>query len=88
MAYDDAQGQTVHAVDQYKVGATCIYPYYDFFAVQPLLRAGALSWWRWASELMRAYQPVGCWDDPLPGIAGFTQVTTGALQRRLFRRRR
>jgi len=88
MAYDDAQGQTVHAVDQYKVGATCIYPYYDFFAVQPLLRNGALSWWRWASELVRAYQPIGCWDDPLPGIAGFTHVTTGALQRRLFRKRR
>jgi predicted ATP-grasp superfamily ATP-dependent carboligase len=86
MAYDDAQGQPVPAVSEYKVGATCIYPYYDFFAVQPLLRAGSLSWWRWASELMRAYQPVGCWDDPLPGIAGFIRVTTGALRRRLFRR--
>jgi predicted ATP-grasp superfamily ATP-dependent carboligase len=87
MAYDDAQGQTVPAVSDYKVGATCIYPYYDFFAVQPLLRAGSLSFWRWASELMRAYQPVACWDDPLPGIAGFMHVTTGALRRRLRRTR-
>jgi D-aspartate ligase len=87
MAYEDAQGHTVPAVGEYKVGATCIYPYYDFFAVQPLLRVGSLSWWRWASELMRAYQPVGCWDDPLPGIAGFTRVTTGALRRRLLRTR-
>jgi D-aspartate ligase len=87
MAYDDAQGQDVHAVTEYKVGASCIYPYYDFFAVQPLLRDGSLSWWRWASELMRAYQPIGCWDDPLPGIAGLTRVTTAALSRRLSRKR-
>ena len=87
MAYDDAHGETVQAVNDYKVGAACIYPYYDFFAVQPLLRAGALTWARWAVELMRAYQPVGCWDDPLPGIAGFTRVTSGAIWRRLWRRR-
>lgn len=87
MAYDDAQGRTVQAVNDYKVGAACIYPYYDFFAVQGLRRAGALSWARWATELMRAYQPVGCWDDPLPSIAGFTRVTSGALWRRLRRLR-
>jgi predicted ATP-grasp superfamily ATP-dependent carboligase len=85
MAYDDAQGHAVQAVNDYKVGAACIYPYYDFFAVQPLLRAGSLTWRRWATELMRAYQPVGCWDDPLPGIAGFARVTAGALRRRLLR---
>ena len=84
MAYDDAQGQTVSAVTEYKVGATCIYPYYDFFAVQPLLRSGSLSWWRWAIELMGAYQPVGCWDDPLPGFVGVMRVTTAALRRRLL----
>ena len=87
MAYDDAQGQTVHAAKEYKVGAACIYPYYDFFAAQPLLRSGSLSWLRWSSELMRAYQPVGCWDDPLPGIAGFTSIVTAALWRRLPGRR-
>lgn len=85
MAYDDAHGQAVHAVNGYKLGAACIYPYYDFFAVQPLLRAGSLTWRRWATELMGAYQPVGCWDDPLPGIAAFTRVTSGALWRRLRR---
>jgi len=83
MAYDDAQGQTVDVVNEYKVGAACIFPYYDFFAAQPLLRSGSLSWPRWASELMRAYQPVACWDDPLPAIAGSTRVITSALRRRL-----
>ena len=87
MAYDDAQGQTVDVVTEYNVGAACIYPYYDYFAAQPLLRSGSLSWSRWASELMRAYQPVGCWDDPLPGIAGFTRVVTTALRHRLLGKR-
>jgi D-aspartate ligase len=87
MAYDDALGQAVANVSEYKIGATCVYPYYDFFAVQPLMRSGSLTWWRWAYELARAYQPVGCWDDPLPGVAGFTRVTTGAIWRRLVRKR-
>jgi len=83
MAYDDAQGHTVEVVNEYNVGAACIYPYYDFFAAQPLLHSGSLSWSHWATELMRAYQPVACWDDPLPGIAGFTRVIAAALWRRL-----
>jgi predicted ATP-grasp superfamily ATP-dependent carboligase len=87
MAYDDALGEPLRDVDRYAIGATCIYPYYDFFAVQPLLRAGELSWARWVSELMHAYQPIGCWDDPVPAIAGFTRVTTAAIRRRLSRTR-
>ena len=36
MAYDDALGAAGHRCEQYKVGATCVFPYYDFFAVQPM----------------------------------------------------
>ena len=51
MAYDDAQGEADRTASmQYKVGATCVFPYYDFFAMQPLLREGSLSWGRWWKE--------------------------------------
>ena len=85
MAYDDAQGKPIRRVDQYRIGATCVFPYYDFFAMQPLLREGSLSWGRWWKELMPALQPVGCWDDPLPGVVGFTRVMRSALRNRLRR---
>jgi len=83
MAYDDALDRPVESVAEYKVGATCIYPYYDFFAAQPLLRAGRLSWGQWAKELLPALQPVGCWDDPLPGAMGFGRVVSSAIRNRL-----
>jgi len=85
MAYDDAQGLPVKAVDRYRIGATCVFPYYDFFAMQPLLREGSLTWARWWKELLPALQPVGCWDDPLPGIVGFARVMRSALRNRLRR---
>jgi predicted ATP-grasp superfamily ATP-dependent carboligase len=85
MAYADAQGLPVPSAGSYRVGATCIFPYYDFFAMQPLLRDGRLSWGRWWKELVPALQPVGCWDDPLPGVVGFTRVMRSALRNRLRR---
>lgn len=83
MAYDDAMGRTVEPVLQYKVNATCIYPYYDFFAAQPLLRSGRLSWGQWAMQLLPALQPVGRWNDPLPGAIGFGRVVSSAIRNRL-----
>ena len=87
MAYDDALGREVPPLARYEVGATCIYPYYDFFATQPLVKDGRMTWRRWASEVVPALQPVGCWDDPLPGIVGFTRVLTAAFAHRLKRPR-
>ena len=59
MAYDDALGLPVAAVGDYKVGATCVFPYYDFFAVQPMLADGRMTWRRWMHEIAAALQPVG-----------------------------
>jgi D-aspartate ligase len=87
MAYDDALGRPVRPLEQYRIGATCIYPYYDFFAMSPLVRAGRAGWGRWTSELVRALQPIACWDDPLPGIVGLTKVLAAALAHRVTRRR-
>jgi predicted ATP-grasp superfamily ATP-dependent carboligase len=85
MAYEDAQGGEIEPVEHYRVGATCVFPYYDFFALQPLLGAGEMTWGRWTRELMPALQPVGCWDDPLPGIVGFTRVIRSAIRNRMSR---
>jgi predicted ATP-grasp superfamily ATP-dependent carboligase len=85
MAYDDAQGKAVAPVEQYRVGATCVFPYYDFFAMQPLLRAGSMTWGRWAREILPALQPVSCWDDPVPGLVALTRVIRSAVHNRLHR---
>ncbi len=85
MAYDDAQGVPVRRVGDYRVGATCVFPYYDFFAVQPMLDAGSITWRSWAGEIIRALQPVGCWDDPLPGLVAFSRVIKSAVRNRLYR---
>ena len=87
MAYDDALGRSVPSLESYRIGATCIYPYYDFFALRPLVRSGRAGWGRWVSELSRALQPIACWDDPLPGVVGLTRVLAGALAHRVTRRR-
>jgi predicted ATP-grasp superfamily ATP-dependent carboligase len=87
LAYDDALGREVRPVESYRIGATCIYPYYDFFAMQPLVKAGGNSWFRWVSEVLPALQPVGCWDDPLPGLIGFTRVLASAFAHRVKRPR-
>ena len=87
MAYDDALGREVSPVEGYKVGVSCIYPYYDFFAAQPLVKAGQMYWGRWILEVIPALQPVGCWDDPLPGLVGFCKVVSAAFANRLQRPR-
>ncbi len=88
MAYDDALGREVPPVENYKVGVSCIYPYYDFHAAQPLVKTGQLNWGRWIAEVIPALQPVGCWDDPLPGLVGFSKVVSAAFANRLQRPRR
>ena len=85
MVYDDAQGKAVAPAEHYRVGATCVFPYYDFFAMQPLLRAGSMTWGRWAREILPALQPVSCWDDPVPGIVALTRVIRSAVHNRLHR---
>ena len=85
MAYDDAQGLPITAVNEYKVGATCVFPYYDFFAVQPMLADGRMSWRRWAHEIAASLQPVACWDDPLPATIAFSRILKSAVRNRLQR---
>ncbi len=83
MAYDDALGREVSPIASYTVGARCIYPYYDFFATRPLVKAGEMTWGRWVAEVIPALQPVGCWDDPMPGLVGLSKVVSTAAGNRL-----
>ena len=83
MAYDDAQGCDVSALETYSLGATCIFPYRDFLAMQPLVAAGQASWWRWLAEVIKALQPLGCMDDPVPGIVAAARLLSRALRNRL-----
>jgi predicted ATP-grasp superfamily ATP-dependent carboligase len=83
MAYDDASGREVSALETYSVGETCVFPYQDFFAMQPLVAARQASWLRWLVEVTRALQPVGCLDDPMPAIVGTARLLARALRNRL-----
>jgi predicted ATP-grasp superfamily ATP-dependent carboligase len=85
MAYDDALGIAVAGVSNYRVGATCVFPYYDFFAVQPMIGEGSMTWRRWVAQIIPALQPVSCWDDPVPGLVAFTRVIRSAVRNRLHR---
>ena len=85
MAYDDALGLPVAAVGNYKVGVTCVFPYYDFFAVQPMLADGRMTWRRWMHEIAAALQPVACWDDPFPATVAFSRIFKSAVRNRLQR---
>lgn len=87
MAVRDALGEPVPDVTAYRVGKSCVYPYYDYFACQELRRAGSLSLAGWAASWARATQPVLRWSDPMPAL----NETAGlAMHRvaRLFRRSR
>jgi len=83
MAYDDAQGREVEAVETYVVGSTCVFPYYDFFTVRTLVADGKMSWRRWLVEVVKALQPVGTLDDPWPAIAATARILGKALRNRL-----
>ena len=85
MAYDDAHGREVSAVETYPVGKTCIFPYLDFYSMQPLVAAREAGWTSWLVDVTKALPPVGCADDPMPGIVGTARVLTKALRNRLPR---
>lgn len=69
MAVLDALGEPVPVVTEYRVGKSCVYPYYDYFACRELHRAGELSLGAWLSSWARATQPVLRWNDPVPALS-------------------
>jgi D-aspartate ligase len=68
MAHRDARGLPVESVTRYRVGARCVYPYYDWGAwkhspreVRPGLLT-VVSFW------VGATQPIFRWADPMPAL--------------------
>ena len=72
MAVQDALGQPVADVNHYRIGKSCVYPYYDFFACRELRASGGLSVARWVTSWMRSTQPVLRWSDPFPALSDTT----------------
>lgn len=69
MAALDALGEPVPSVTEYRIGKSCVYPYYDYYACRDLHRAGELSIGAWLSSWARATQPVLRWSDPVPALS-------------------
>lgn len=79
MAYQDALGEPVDTVTDYRVGSRCIYPYGDLLAVRQLREQGARhSWLRWLAELARAKQPVFAWDDAMPAVVASMRTVSAS----------
>ena len=76
MAVLDALGEAVPTVTEYRVGKSCVYPYYDYYACRELRQAGRLSIARWAASWIRSTQPVLRWNDPLPAVAETAKLVT------------
>ncbi len=74
MAVKDALGEDVPEVNHYRIGKSCVYPYYDYFACRELRSVHGLSVAGWLSSWMRATQPVLRWNDPIPAISDTTTL--------------
>jgi D-aspartate ligase len=85
MAVLDALGEPVPDVTDYRVGKSCVYPYYDYYACRELREAGELSVAQWASSWIRSTQPVLRWSDPLPALSETARLATGRVSALLRR---
>jgi D-aspartate ligase len=66
-SYRDALGLPVATAVRYRVGATCMYPYYDYYASRGDRWTGR-RFAAWMAALAKAQQPVFTWADPMPGL--------------------
>ena len=80
MAYRDALGLPVQAVDSYPVGRHWVYATRDAAACWHLLRTGRLTAREWIRSWAGAVQPVMTWNDPLPGVAEILQLMAPAIR--------
>ena len=67
MSVLDALGEEVPETIGYRVGKSCVYPYYDYFACRELHARGELSVGEWLRSWLRSTQPVLRWSDPISG---------------------
>jgi predicted ATP-grasp superfamily ATP-dependent carboligase len=81
MAYRDALGLDVEEARSYPIGATCIYPYFDFASFRASRDHSAATWAEWVSQLAHSRQPIFAWDDPLPWGKAIAALMNGRIAR-------
>lgn len=82
MAYRDALGLHVEAVQGYRVGVGLVFPYYDYHAFRHMRGTTGLGLWSWARSWIGSKRAMFCWDDPMPAIVSFGKRVRGRLSQR------
>ncbi|HEX9894605.1 MAG TPA: hypothetical protein VGA78_11815, partial [Gemmatimonadales bacterium] len=74
LSWLDAQGEPVPEIRDYQIGRRCVYPYYDWFAVQAQRRLHQAGLWDWLAAIPGAEQPVFRLSDPGPALQALGQL--------------
>jgi D-aspartate ligase len=82
MACRDARGLPVQEVTTYKVGARCVYPYFDWGARKHLPKETRPPLWKVLGFWVGAAQPIFRWDDPFPAFDSARQYLGERMRRR------
>jgi D-aspartate ligase len=77
MSVLDALGEEVPEAIGYRVGKSCVYPYYDYFACRELYARGELTATEWLRSWLRSTQPVLRWSDPFPALSEAASLVKG-----------
>jgi predicted ATP-grasp superfamily ATP-dependent carboligase len=80
MAYRDALEEPVRDVASYRTGATCVYPYMDYFACRELRRTGDLTAGDWIRSWASSSQPVFRLSDPWPAVRATAGILSGRIR--------
>ena len=86
LAYQDALGQDVTPLNDYAVGSSLVYSYYDLLSFLQLHREGKIKFWSWLGTWRGATHPIFNWSDPMPAVVKFFTWFTNFVKRRIFRR--
>lgn len=81
MAYLDALGEDVAAVDTYRIGASLVYARNDYFACRDRVLNGEMPIAACLLEWLRSWRPIFCWHDPWPAIVGSSRFVFRQLGR-------
>ena len=82
LAYQDALSQEIQPINDYPVGARCVYPYSDFNAYRYGLEP-KISFIQLIRNWIGAKQPVFCWADPWPATVEVFGLLKMFIQKKL-----
>jgi predicted ATP-grasp superfamily ATP-dependent carboligase len=86
LAYEDAIEQNVTSLNEYIIGKSFVYFYYDFLSFLKLHHEGKLKILLWLRTMCGAAHPIFNLTDPIPAIIKFFTWITNFVKRRIFRR--